>query len=76
VLRLLGTGLLPPELRERYGMPWTARDERLFRAWCRVSKASGLVLPRFIRQSAPMAYRARRSEIGPFGVPNRRARLA
>jgi uncharacterized protein (DUF2236 family) len=76
MLRLLGTGLLPAELRVRYGMRWTARDERMFRAWCRASKASGRVLPRFIRQSAPMAYRARRGETGPFGVPNRRARLA
>jgi uncharacterized protein (DUF2236 family) len=76
VLRLLGTGMLPTELRERYGMPWTARDERLYRTWCRVSKASGRVMPRFVRQSAPMSMRIRRGEIGPFGLPNRRTRLA
>jgi uncharacterized protein (DUF2236 family) len=76
MLRLLGNGMLPPELRERYGMRWTARDERVFRAWCRASKAAGPVLPRFVRQSAPVAVRVRRNEIGPFGVPNRGARLA
>jgi uncharacterized protein (DUF2236 family) len=76
VLRILGSGMLPPELRERFGVRWTARDERLFRAWCRASRASGRVLPRSVRQSAPVAFRVRRREIGPFGVPNRGARLA
>jgi uncharacterized protein (DUF2236 family) len=76
VLRVLGSGMLPPELRERFGVRWTARDERLFRAWCRASRASGRVLPRSVRQSAPVAFRVRRREIGPFGVPNRGARLA
>lgn len=76
VLRLLGNGMLPPELRERYGMRWTARDERVFQAWCRASKAAGPVLPRFVRQAAPVAVRVRRGEVGPFGVPNRGARLA
>jgi uncharacterized protein (DUF2236 family) len=76
MLRTLGTGLLPPELRARYGVPWTARDERLFRAWCRVGKASDRVLPRFARRTAPALFRLRRREVGPFGIPNRGARLA
>ncbi len=76
VLRLLGTGLLPPELRKRYRMRWTAGDEAAFRAWCLASKASGPALPRFVRQSAPGMLRVRRGEIGPFGVPNRRPRPA
>jgi uncharacterized protein (DUF2236 family) len=71
VLRLLGTGLLPSELRRRYGMRWTASDEAMFQAWCRASKASGRVLPRSVRQSGPRMLRVRRGEIGPFGVPNR-----
>jgi uncharacterized protein (DUF2236 family) len=76
VLRILGSGMLPPELRARFGIRWTARDERVFRAWCRASKASGRVLPRFARQTAPTIFRMRRREVGPFGVPNRGARLA
>jgi uncharacterized protein (DUF2236 family) len=76
VLRILGTGMLPPELRERFGVRWTQRDERVFRAWCRVSKASGRVLPGFARRTAPTMFRMRRREVGPFGVPNRGARLA
>jgi uncharacterized protein (DUF2236 family) len=75
MLRLLGTGLLPPELRRRYGLRWTRRDERLFRTACRVSKASGRVLPRPLRQAAPLAMWMRQAEDGPFGVPNRGARL-
>lgn len=76
VLRILGSGLLPAELRERFGVRWTARDDRVFRVWCRVSKASGRALPRFARRTAPVAFRIRRREVGPFGVPNRGARLA
>jgi uncharacterized protein (DUF2236 family) len=75
VLRFLGSGLLPADLREMLGVRWTARDERRFRAWCRASKASGRVLPRAVREAAPMALRFRRGEVGPFGVPNRGARL-
>jgi uncharacterized protein (DUF2236 family) len=75
-LRFLGTGLLPPELRQRFGMRWTSGDERRFRMFCRLSKASGRVLPRVARQTAPLAFRVRRGEVGPFGVPNRHARLA
>ena len=75
MLRFLGTGLLPGELRHRFGLRWTAKDERRFQAWCRASKASGHVLPRPLRQPAPLVTRLRRSEIGPFGVPNLGARL-
>jgi uncharacterized protein (DUF2236 family) len=75
MLRHLGTGLLPPELRARFGLRWNERDERRFRAWCRASKASGRVLPRGVRQPARAVIRLRRNEVGPFGVVNRGARL-
>lgn len=76
LLRVLGTGLVPVDLRERLGMRWTQSDEQFFRAWCRASKAAGPVLPRFVRQSARSTIKLRRNEMGPFGVSNRRARLA
>ena len=75
MLRLLGAGLLPPELRDRFGLRWTAREERRFRAWCRASQASGRVLPRSVRQPARVVMRLRRNEVGPFGVRNRGAHL-
>jgi len=46
-----------------------------FRAHCRASKAAGRVMPRVTRQAAPLVMWARQPEIGPFGVPNRGARL-
>ena len=75
ILSFLGTGMLPPVLRERFGLAWTWRDEVAFRAWCRASRALGPVLPRFVRQSGPMMARTRKREVGPFGVPNHGARL-
>jgi uncharacterized protein (DUF2236 family) len=75
MLRFLGTGLLPQELRERFGLRWTAKDQRRFDQWCRASKAAGHVLPRPVRQAAPLVARLRRGEVGPFGVPNRAVRL-
>jgi uncharacterized protein (DUF2236 family) len=75
MLRFLGAGLLPQELRERFGLRWTDRDQRHFDTWCRASKASGRVLPRPLREPAPLVTRLRRAEVGPFGVPNRGARL-
>lgn len=75
VLRLLGSGMLPAELRERFGVPWTARDDRIYRAYCTASKASGRVMPRSVRVAAPMMMKLRRNETGPFGVSNESARL-
>jgi uncharacterized protein (DUF2236 family) len=35
VLRKVGTGALPPVLRERFGLSWTAADDRRFRRFAR-----------------------------------------
>lgn len=75
VLRFLGTGMLPPILRHRFGYRWTPRHAAAFAAYCAASKASTPLLPRSFRQAGPLVYRFRRNELGPFGVPNRRQRL-
>lgn len=74
-LSFLGTGMLPPELRTRFHLDWSSRDERRFRAYCRASKAAGPLLPGFVRRSAPMLVWTRQREIGPFGVRNDDKRL-
>ncbi|MFV0316210.1 MAG: oxygenase MpaB family protein [Microthrixaceae bacterium] len=76
LLSFLGTGMLPPVLRERFRLSWNLPDAVAFRAWCDSSKAWGMIMPRSMRQSAPRMIRMRRGETGPFGVSNRGARLA
>lgn len=75
VLHFFGAGMLPSELRDRYGLRWTARHQVAFDAACRVSKASTPLLPRPVREAGPLVLRIRRGEIGPFGVSNRAARV-
>ncbi|RSN67320.1 hypothetical protein DMH08_13695 [Actinomadura sp. WAC 06369] len=57
VLRRVGTGALPPVLRERFGLPWSAADERRFRAFAAALRTAdrGMVGP--LRYS-PIASRA------------------
>jgi uncharacterized protein (DUF2236 family) len=53
-------GLLGPVLREELGVPWSPRRERLFGALCRVSRASGVLLPAPLRITGPGYLRLRR----------------
>ena len=70
LLYFLGTGMLPPVLRERFRFSWTPRRQAAFVAYCAASKAATPLLPRTFRQAGPLALRLRRHEIGPFGVLN------
>jgi uncharacterized protein (DUF2236 family) len=64
VLRLTTVGTLPPELRERMGLSWTAADERKLRRFARLVRATRKVTPERLRYT-PLAYaeiaRARRA---------------
>jgi uncharacterized protein (DUF2236 family) len=52
-LELATVGLLPPVLRERCGMKWSAMDARELRALGALSRATTPVLPRRLRHIAP-----------------------
>jgi uncharacterized protein (DUF2236 family) len=67
-----GIGMLSPELRHRFGVSWTARDERQFRAIGRASRALTPVLPRPLQIVGPAQLRMRRRafERGPLGPRN------
>jgi uncharacterized protein (DUF2236 family) len=53
VLLIATGGLLGPVLREELGVEWSPARERRFRAFCRLSRASGAVLPRALRVTGP-----------------------
>ncbi|MFD0689460.1 oxygenase MpaB family protein [Actinomadura fibrosa] len=59
VLGKLGVGCLPPVLRERFGLRWTAGDETRFRLFCRMMRAADGVLVEPLRYT-PIASRAMR----------------
>jgi uncharacterized protein (DUF2236 family) len=48
VNRLFTVGLLPPFIREQYGFPWTAADERALERWTRLLRRTRPWLPRAI----------------------------
>jgi uncharacterized protein (DUF2236 family) len=68
-LWLGGVGLLPPLLRERFGLTWTRRDERQFRRLGALTRALTPVLPKQLRVVGPAQLRMRRRAIarGPLG---------
>jgi uncharacterized protein (DUF2236 family) len=69
LLWLGGIGLMPASLRERLGIPWSARDERAFQRLGAVSRGLEPVLPRRLKVMGPMNLRLRRNAIarGPLG---------
>lgn len=60
---LVTAGLLPPLLRERFGIPWTRARERQLGALAAASRASTRLLPRSLRNVGPSYLRWRREEI-------------
>lgn len=58
-LRLTGRGMLPPVLRERFHVPWTAADERWFRIVARAIRMPTPLLPRSFRITGPAYMRHR-----------------
>ena len=69
VLWLGGLGLVSPELRARFGVSWSRRDEAQFRVLGRLSRALTPVMPQRLRVMGPAQLRWRRRAIasGPLG---------
>jgi uncharacterized protein (DUF2236 family) len=61
--RLVAVGMLPPVLRERLGLRWTAVHEAGFKALAAASRASGPLLPRQLRELGPWHLRSRREHL-------------
>jgi uncharacterized protein (DUF2236 family) len=59
-MRLATYGLLPPVLRERFGVRWSARDERRMRAMGAAMRAATPLMPGALRRSGPDYLRYRR----------------
>jgi uncharacterized protein (DUF2236 family) len=68
-LLLAGLGLLPPQLRERFGVRWSLRDEAEFRALGAASRALTPLMPAKLRVTGPDQIRWRHRAIagGPLG---------
>jgi uncharacterized protein (DUF2236 family) len=49
-------GTLPPRVREIFGIPWTARNERGFRALAASHRAAHLAMPRKVRRGRNDAF--------------------
>lgn len=61
--RLVTTGMLPPVLRERFGLRWTPAHEGAFRALGAASRASGPLLPGQLKVLGPWHLRQRRRSL-------------
>jgi uncharacterized protein (DUF2236 family) len=68
-LLLGGIGLLPPVLRQRFGVRWTAADEAAFRAFSTASRSLTPAMPKRLLVTGPAQLRWRRRAIarGPLG---------
>jgi len=69
VLLLATVGLLPPVLRARFGLAWTAGQDRELRALGAASRSLTLLIPPRLRVIGPDYLRLRRRQIarGPMG---------
>ena len=59
ILRMNTYGSLPPRFREHFNIPWTDKDERRFRRWCRICRAVHHLTPKRMRY-IPLARQAMR----------------
>jgi uncharacterized protein (DUF2236 family) len=63
VLSLVTVGLLPPVLRDRFGLPWSRRQDLELRALGIAARSTTPILPRPLRDSGPLYLRLRREAI-------------
>ena len=61
--RLVTAGMLPPLLRERFGVRWGPGQAAAFKALGAASRASGPLLPRQMRELGPWHLRQRRDTL-------------
>jgi uncharacterized protein (DUF2236 family) len=76
LLRIATVGLLPPVLRERCGLRWTATQERELRALAAASRAATPVLPKRLRHVGADYLRLREKEISRTYGPAEREAVA
>ena len=62
-VKLISVGLLPPVLRERFGMPWTEGQQTAFRALSAISRSTTPLLPPPLRAIGPSYVRMRRKQL-------------
>jgi uncharacterized protein (DUF2236 family) len=64
-----GVGMLTPQLRDRFGLAWTTREERQFQLLGRTSRSLTPVMPKPLRIAGPGQLRMRRRAFarGPLG---------
>ncbi len=69
-LRVTTTGMLPPTLRERFGLSWTKVNELEFRGLAAASRAAGPAIPGRLKNIGPEYLRWRAEDIarGPLGA--------
>jgi uncharacterized protein (DUF2236 family) len=60
---LVTVGMLPPVLRERFGLEWSAKEQRRFDRLCRASRAGTPVMPRALRNVGPRYLKWRREAL-------------
>jgi uncharacterized protein (DUF2236 family) len=61
--RLVTTGMLPPVLRERFGLRWTPAHASAFKALGAASRASGPLLPQQLKVLGPWHLRQRQRSL-------------
>ncbi len=62
-LHLMTVGLLPPVLRERFGLTWSPAHQAVFGALCATVKTSGLLLPPQLKEFGPVYVQWRRKQL-------------
>lgn len=62
-VKLASVGLMPPILRDRFGMEWTSRHETAFRALGAASRASGPLMIPQLREFGPLYVKARMKQL-------------
>jgi uncharacterized protein (DUF2236 family) len=70
-LRLTTLGMLGPRLREKLSLPWSARDERAFRAYAAASRASTPLIRGPLAEFGPAYVRRRRRQLERGDVASR-----
>ena len=78
VVTLAAVGLLPPVLRERFGLSWSGRQECELAALGAASRSLTPLMPRRLRIIGPDYLRLRHRQIGrgPFGSPGPAGQVA
>ena len=76
-----GVGMLTPQLRDRFGLAWTGRDERQFQLLGRTSRSLTPVMPKPLRIVGPAQLKMRRrafarGPLGPAAADRRTLELA